>query len=120
MKRDLQNTMDRTGYSLDMVTAEVKGMYPKFDRYLMSKVVHGTRYGIRLRSDAEKAVYTAMLGEASESRRSDGHLKTGRVSCRLTSEQKEALQTAFRADGYETMQDGIAWLIEKYMKEHEA
>lgn len=54
----------------------VASIYPKFDRYLLSKAEHGDEYGIRLRADAERDLMTKF---AIKSRgRAEAHRKPNR------------------------------------------
>lgn len=90
----------------------VASVYPRFDRYLLSKVEHGEEYGIRLRADAWHTLMThfKLAQDGSKARRTPNRTKPKRISCRLTEKAYGLLQRELDRTGM-TMQGFIEALI---------
>lgn len=90
----------------------VRELYPKFDRYLLSKCEASDAYGIDLRKDALKALYMAYAPDkwSAQQRRSDGHKNQRRIMCRMDDTTYAKLMTKIRQDGFKTVQD---WLMDQ-------
>lgn len=101
----------------DMVSV-VQSLYPKYDKTVQSKCENGDAYGVCLRTDAMKALYTKFAPEMLKAKKSDHRLKC-RISCRLEDADYEALQRNIKADGYATMQDFLTDMIRRYNKQKE-
>lgn len=97
----------------------VASAYPKFDRYLLSKVEHGDEYGIRLRADAERDLMMRFSSESlvrAEAHRKPNRSKPKRITCRLMETTYEALQRLIEQNGV-TMQGFLEALICKALTE---
>ena len=97
----------------------VASAYPKFDRYLLSKVEHGDEYGIRLRADAERDLMTKFAIEpqgCATARRKPNRSKPKRITCRLMETTYEALQRLIEQNGV-PMQGFLEALICKALTE---
>lgn len=92
----------------------VSSIYPRFDRYLLSKVEHGEEYGIRLRADAQHELLThfKVTQDASKGKPRPNRTKPKRISCRLTDKAYELLQRELDRTGV-TMQSWLEALIAK-------
>lgn len=92
----------------------VSAIYPRFDRYLLSKVEHGEEYGIRLRADAQHELLThfKVTQEGSGAKRKANRSKPRRISCRLTEKAYGLLQRELDRTGM-TMQSFLESLIAK-------
>ena len=92
----------------------VSAIYPRFDRYLLSKVEHGEEYGIRLRADAQHELLTHFKAteDSSKARRKPSRSKPRRISCRLTDKAYGLLQRELDRTGV-TMQSWLEALIAK-------
>ena len=90
----------------------VASVYPRFDRYLLSKVEHGEEYGIRLRADAWHTLmaHFKLAQDGSKARRTPNRSKPKRISCRLTEKAYGLLQRELDRTGM-TMQGFIEALI---------
>lgn len=92
----------------------IRREFPGYDRQLQGKVERPAKYGIRLTLRAEK-VLREKLGlkpaRKPETRR--------QVTCRMEPTQYDRLQQALKADGFETVQDGVGFLISQYIKRKE-
>ena len=96
----------------------VASIYPRFDRYLLSKVEHGEVYGIRLRTDAQHELMThfrVTQENGSRPPRKPRRSKPKRITCRLTDEAYGALQRELERTGL-TMQSYLENLIVKSLK----
>lgn len=89
----------------------VKQEFPGYDRQLQGKVERPAKYGIRLTLRAEKVLREKLGLEPArkpEARR--------QVTCRMEPTQYDRLQQALKADGFETVQDGVSFLISQYLR----
>ena len=89
---------------------------PRFDRYLLSKCEHPEKYGIRLLNGIEKDLLEAYPQTAPQPRKPDRRKNPCRLYCRVGKHVYERLQRALRADGFETVQAGLNFIIGKYLE----
>lgn len=101
----------------DMV-AEVRTLFPKFDRPLLVKCQYSDLYGVLLRDEAMTALRLKYAPESctQPSNRKDSHRLKCRISCRLEDEEFADLWRYIRADGYDTMQSWLAYTVRRYIK----
>lgn len=111
---NLKREMARRGVELAPVAKAIRYEYPGFDIYLLSKVCNENRYGVRLLARARELACAA-LGVPG---RPDRRRLPCRVYCRLSRTQYARLQTAQRAQGYATMQDALADIIDAWLLAH--
>jgi hypothetical protein len=95
----------------------IREHYPKYDKYLHSKVKRPELYAIRLIEEAEKLISPE---KPQEARRTDRHRLKGRVSCRLSERKKRRLQLALKRKGITSMQDGLTYIIDWFLGEQNA
>lgn len=81
---------------------------------ILSKVCNENRYGVRLLARARELACAA-IGVPG---RPDRRRLPCRVYCRLSRTQYARLQTAQRAQGYATMQDALADIIDAWLLAH--
>ncbi len=94
----------------------VRGIYPKYDKTMQSKCERGDEYGIQIKPDAMKALYTRFDPERlNKKKKGDGHKFTCRISCRLPDETYSLLQKCVKVDGYQTMQDWLTDQVRNYL-----
>lgn len=94
----------------------VNTLYPKFDRYLLSKAEHGEEYGIRLRTDAERLLFRHFADQQQKARKPDKRTKPRRIQARVSEEVYGTLQRLTAQSG-QTMQEFLEGLILKYISE---
>lgn len=94
----------------------VQGIYPKYDKTMQSKCERGDEYGIQLRKDAMKALYTRFAPEQLK-KKGDRHKYTCRISCRLPDDIYQQLQEQIMTDGFQTVQDWLTYQVKKYLSE---
>lgn len=98
------------------IAETVQQLYPRFDRYLLSKCEAESVYGIQLKTDALKALYTKFDPDGWKKRRKkDGHRNQFRIYCRMDAETYTELFWRIQEDGYKTMQDWIMAQITAYI-----
>lgn len=92
----------------------VAAIYPKFDRFLLSKVKHGDVTGVLLRADAQHELLThfKVTQDVSNAKRKANRTKPKRISCRLTDKTYGLLQRELDRTGV-TMQSWLEALIAK-------
>ena len=100
----------RMKHGVPAVVDTVKVLYPKYDRYIQSRVEHGDETGICLRRDAMRALVERFGPEPEKRPRSDRRSKPRRVQARLSEVVYTALQRAVARSGC-TMQDFLEKLI---------
>ena len=91
---------------------------PRFDRYLLSKCEHPEKYGIRLLNEIEQNLAEAFPLTAPEARKPDRRKNPCRLYCRVGKRMYGQLQRALQADGFKTTQDGLVYIISKYLEGH--
>lgn len=91
---------------------------PGFDKYLLSKVEHPEKYGIRLLNEIEQNLVEAFPLTAPEARKPDRRKNPCRLYCRVGKRMYGQLQRALQADGFKTTQDGLVYIISKYLEGH--
>ena len=119
MKPDaLREFREAAGIPAGDVVRAVRGTFPGFDKSLLSKVEHSDRYGVQLRNEAVDAVLALAPGALVAHRRAreDRHKLPCRIYCRVPESLHALLQQRMRADGYHTMQDLLADLVQKYIE----
>ena len=95
------------------IAETVQQLYPRFDRYLLSKCEAESVYGIQLKTDALKALYTKFDPDGWKKRRKkDGHRNQFRIYCRMDEVTYKALTEKISADGFKTVQD---WLLDQVL-----
>lgn len=91
---------------------------PGFDKYLLSKVERPEKYGIRLLNEIEQTLVEAFPQTAPEPRKPDRRKNPCRLYCRVGKRMYGQLQRALQADGFKTTQDGLVYIISKYLEGH--
>lgn len=91
---------------------------PGFDKYLLSKVERPEKYGIRLLNEIEQTLVEAFPQTAPEPRKPDRRKNPCRLYCRVGKRMYGQLQRALQADGFRTVQDGLVYIISKYLEGH--
>jgi hypothetical protein len=95
---------------------EVQTLYPRFDRYLLSKCEAGDQYGVEIRRDALKRLYMKFAPEAWKKRRSrDRHRRKRSFRCRLDENIYQALLTIIHEAGFKTVQDWLEAQIKVFV-----
>ncbi len=89
---------------------------PGFDKYLLSKVERPEKYGIRLLNEIEQTLVEAFPQTAPEPRKPDRRKNPCRLYCRVGKRMYGQLQRALQADGFKTVQDGLVYIIGKYLE----
>ena len=114
---DLKGFRYEKGLSPRDIVDVVRLQYPGFDRSLCSKVENSERYGVRLVYGAEVMVEEIFGNHSANGKKRDLHRLRRRVQCRLPDAKYEALQRKLKNEGYETVQDLVNDLINKYLGE---
>lgn len=94
----------------------IKEIHPGMDKHLLSKVENPDKYGIRLTNSAERALEDAFPTTVIKARRADRHRNKKKVQCRMSERLYERLQRALNKAGYNTMQDGLEFIINSWLE----
>ena len=114
MSNDLQAL--RLSHSIPArdMTETVQKIYPRFDRYLLSKCEASEVYGVQLKTDALKALYLKYDPDGWSQRKlkGDGHKNQSRIYCRMDEATYSHLIAQIRQDGFKTVQD---WMLDQVL-----
>lgn len=109
-----------TGVTRREIVDAVRVKYPKFDKYLESKVEHPEAYGIRLCKGAEDileglaaAVKDQTVNEKTEANRKKdaGRKLKNRIQCRLSDKDFKALKRYMDNHHFDTLQDCVTHIL---------
>ena len=119
MSNDLQSLRLSHQIPARDMAETVQKIYPRFDRYLLSKCEASEVYGVQIKNDALKALYQKYApGEWKKRKRKDGHKNQFRIYCRMDETTYKALTEKIKADGFKTVQDWIMSQIRAYLTEN--
>lgn len=119
MDIDLKELRKAHGITAVQMVAAIRRVYSGYDKMLHSKCENGQKYGVQLLPPARDAALSLIPGAAEARRRAkqDRHKFTCRLSCRVSTETWGRLQQQAKADGYDTMQDLVFALLQRYLDE---
>lgn len=114
MSNDLQTLRLSHQIPAKEMAETVQTIYPRFDRYLLSKCETPSVYGVQIKHDALKALFLKYDPEAWEKRkrRTDGHKNPFRISCRMDEITFKRLMSQIHQDGFKTVQD---WILDQVL-----
>ena len=115
----LKDFCSERGITGAQVVQVMREQYAGYDKYLHSKVCQPDKYGVRLVNDAERLLEDAFAKTAPDGRRRDCRRLPTRVQCRLSKTDYERLQQALRRDGFDTVQAGLAHIINMYINKED-
>lgn len=117
MSNDLQSLRLAHQIPARDMAETVQTLYPRFDRYLLSKCEASEVYGVQLKHDALKALYLKYDPEAwvLRLRKTDGHKNQFRIYCRMDQATYNRLISQIRQDGFKTVQDWMLDQIKAYI-----
>lgn len=98
----------------DMISV-VQVKYPKYDKMIHSKVVHGREYGIQLRHDAMRALQERFDPVQTKPPRREKRTKSARIQARLPDALFAQLQQHLQRSG-QTAQDFLEGLVAQFFK----
>lgn len=110
---ELKDLRVLSGIPAPVIADAVKTVFPKFDRYLLSKCEQSDLYGVTLLPRGMKAVRA--LAPEIRPKKKDGHRNQFRIYCRMDAETYTELFRRIQEDGYKTMQDWIMAQITAYI-----
>lgn len=116
---NIDKLLSSTGKHAHDIVSIVKPEYPGVNRPLVSIVRNEKTYGVRFNQRAEKLIRAAFVVTAQEARTGDRHRLGCHLSCRVEPAKKEGVNTAFRALGYATEQDGMDALTDLFLEHPE-
>ena len=110
----------RTMYNIptDEIVKSVQKLHPKYDKTLQSKCEHTDEYGVCLEPNAMNMLIDTIAKLPSttvKKVRKDNHRLTARAECRVEKDVKVAFIKKLQADGFNTMQGCLYFLIKAYI-----
>ena len=113
MGNELRDLRILSGIPAPTIAGAVKQVFPKFDRYLLSKCEQPDLYGVTLLPRGMKAV-RALAAEVTPKKK-DGHKNQFRIYCRMDQATYNRLIAQIRQDGFKTVQDWMLDQIKAYI-----
>lgn len=112
----VKNFREERNLTSSQIVKVIREQFPKYDKYLHSKVERPEEYGIRLVNEAETRIEDAFLKTALNSHKRDNRRLPQRIQCRLSKANYERLQQALKRDGFDTVQAGLSYIINLYLE----
>ena len=113
MGNELRDLRILSGIPAPAIADAVKQVFPKFDRYLLSKCEQPDLYGVTLLPRGMKAA-RALAPEVTPKKK-DGHKNQCRIYCRMDQATYNRLIAQIRQDGFKTVQDWMLDQIKAYI-----
>ena len=101
--------------SKDIISA-VQEKFPKYDKFIHSKVLRPAEYGIGLIKEAQKLVEDIAQETAQKPRRKENRKNPYRLTFRANKKLLGQLQLAQKRIGIETMQDFLTYVVISWME----
>lgn len=117
---DIRKFEEEHGLKPKDIINVARDIYPKYDKVIHCHVKNPEQYGVRWVDDLERAVIEAFSDKPPVPRKQEHRSKPYRMQVRLSKRSYEILQRRFEADGFDTVQAGLAFIIGRYIKEEEA
>lgn len=114
---DVKQFRESRGITSKEMVEVAREQYPKYDKYLQSKLEKPHEYGIRPLLALESAWEAAFTSTTPNCIKRDNRKLKARIQCRMTEREFEQLRRKFRLNGFDTMQDGLKHIINKYLEE---
>lgn len=124
---DLKEFLVQSGTQPKDAVKAIRGLFPSFDKTLLSKCMRPWKYGVVLHQDGFRLLRTLypQIPEAAgvdgenlrvRSRRSGKHKFTCRVQGRLSDAKFRLLQRAISEDGYATVNEWVVKQVDNYLE----
>lgn len=113
MSNELRDLRLLSGIPAPVIADAVREIFPKFDRYLLSKCEQPDLYGVALLPRGMKAARA--LAPEIKPKKNDGHRNQFRIYCRMDEATYKALIGQIRQDGFKTVQDWILDQVHAYI-----
>lgn len=113
MGNELRDLRILSGIPAPVIADAVREIFPKFDRYLLSKCEQPDLYGVTLLPRGMKAA-RALAPEVTPKKK-DGHKNQFRIYCRMDQATYNRLIAQIRQDGFKTVQDWILDQVHAYI-----
>lgn len=98
------------------IVSALREEYPKYDKFLHSKVCQPEKYAIKLVHRAERILKSRFKMCPATAVKADKHSRVHRITYRPENSQYEALQRAKTEDGYHSWQELYQALTDSYLK----
>lgn len=114
MSNELRDLRISNGLPAMEIADAVKTVFPKFDRYLLSKCEQPDDYGVKLLPRGMEAARALVPGW--KPKKKDGHRNQFRIYCRMDEQTYLALIAQIRCDGFNTVQDWMLGQVKAYIE----
>lgn len=98
------------------IVTVLKARYPKYDKYLHSKVCRPEKHGIKLIPQAERILRDSFKINEKCHKFKDNHTRVHQITFRPENGQYDALQQARNEDGFATWQAFFQNLVDEYLE----
>lgn len=114
----LKEFRDRTGLMAKDIVPIIAEDFPKFSKQAYSMCENSEQYGVVLHPDGfAKLMATFPDAAAKKKKKSGKNRLKKRISARLCDSEYDALIAKVRADGFDTMQAFLVFMVRNYLKE---
>lgn len=114
--RKLRNLRLKKSVKGEVIVRTVQELYPKFDKFTLSKCENGDVYGVDLRLDAKKLLRERFAAELAENGSLSNSKSRGyQIRCRIPKAERDQLQLALNAN-HTTIQAWMSEIIRNYIK----
>ena len=110
MSNELRDLRVLSGIPAPTIADAVRQIFPKFDRYLLSKCEQPDLYGVALLPRGMKAARA--LAPELKPKKKDAHRNQFRIYCRMDEDTYKKLIAQIRQDGFQTVQD---WMLDQVL-----
>ena len=104
------------GLQSQEIVKVVNKMYPRYDKYLQSKVERPEKYGIRLTAEAEKLLEEVFGSGMYAPRKKEKRRLAYRLSFRTTKTVYTQLQYILKSEGFNTIQACLTHIVNFYFE----
>lgn len=101
----------KNNLSASEIVSQVRSLYPKYDKALLSKCENGEKYGITLKHRAMKM----LIDNYGVIRKTENRKLNNRLTVRLSDEDYNAYKEALSESGYTTTQGFLNHIINYYI-----
>ncbi|MBP3539353.1 MAG: hypothetical protein J6J62_05870 [Oscillospiraceae bacterium] len=113
--RKLRNLRLKKSVKGEVIVKTVQELYPKFDKFTLSKCENGDVYGVDLRLDAKKLLRERFAAELDENGSLSNSKSRGyQIRCRIPKAERDKLQLALNAN-HTTIQAWMSEIIRNYI-----
>lgn len=105
----------------DVVVTLQEGGFSGFNKHILSYAENPEKYAVCLIPDAEdliKAAFGQMAEDSAAPQKRPKRKKAASIYYRCTKKRQKEIRTVLTALGFKTVQDGMDYILDKFLAEH--